>query len=182
MKKLALSLFVLVPMAPISAVASLPATTTLPMLAPSAAPAVGNIPGNPVLVGSCATRLDTMVAELQAGKTIAGVDTTLLIGRQALAESPSLPVGNGFSDVGGDAHRSGSTITGTSHVAAPGANSRANVTFTISKVDGKARLTWAYGGKSYGAVVDSCHHDYWTATAATSAIAIKVGDRQSPPE
>lgn len=179
MKKLMLSLFVLVPMAPISAAASIPAAASLPVLA--LAPTVQNLPGG-LPRPTCEARLDGIVAELQAGKSIAGVNSTLIVDAQALAESPTLPVGGGFPNTGGTAKRTGNTVTGTSHVAAPGGNSRSDVAFTIAKVDGVARISWTYKGKAYAAGVDSCHHDYWTATAATSAIAIKLGARQDPPQ
>ncbi len=179
MKTIMLSLLVLVPLAPTSVSASIPAGPSLPVMV--VAPALQPLPQGSTLPTSCESRLDGIVAELQAGKNIGGVNSTLIVGAQALAESPPLPVGPGFPAIGGSAQRSGNTITGTSHVAAPGTNSRAAVGFTISKLDGKARISWTYKGKSYAAGVDSCHHDYWTATSANSAIAIKLGARQDPP-
>jgi hypothetical protein len=157
-----------------------------PMLALAApqvdvGPAVGPGTVGPVLVNDCAHKLDELVTGLSAGKSISGVDTVALVGNKALAESPHLPLGGGFNPSGGTASLSAGKVSGKSHVATPGGNTSNDLTFTISKSDGKARLTWKYQGTQYASVVDSCTSGYWTAASASSAIAIKLGPLQDPP-
>lgn len=189
MKNLLLSLLVIVPMVPVTAAASTPVGALVPLMLvapqrPATAPASalpGATPGvQPVF--TCEGALDTLVADLEAGKLIQGVNSTLIVGTTALAESPHLPLGPGFNVSGGSATRSGSTIVGTSHVAAPGSNSSADLKFTIDKYNGKARLKWKHQGKSYTSFVDGCSNGYWIASSFTSAIAIKLGDTVSPPQ
>jgi FlaG/FlaF family flagellin (archaellin) len=189
MKKLLLSLFVIAPMVPVTAAASTPVGGLVPLLLvapkrPATAPtsaSPGATPGvQPAF--TCEGALDKMVAEIKAGKMIAGVNSTLIVGETALAESPHFPLGAGFNPSGGNATRSGETIVGTSHVAAPGTTSGADLKFTIDKYNGKARLKWTHAGKSYTSVVDGCASGYWIASSANSAIAIKLGGLVSPPE
>lgn len=187
MKKLLLSLFVIAPMVPVTAAASTPVGALVPLMlvAPiqvGDAPA-GGIPGaNPGMpLLTCEGALDKMVADLQAGKMISQVNSTLIVGEQALAESPHFPLG-GFNVAGGTATRSGSTIVGTSHVAAPGTTSGADLKFTIDKANGKARLKWSYAGKNHTSYVDGCASGYWIASNSSSAIAIKIGALVSPAE
>jgi hypothetical protein len=139
-------------------------------------PAVGPGTVGPALT-DCTTRFDALITGLGAGKSI----TVVLIDDKALAESPHLPLGGGFNPSGGSVSLSAGEVAGKSHIAAPGGNSSADLTFTISKSDGKARLGWKYQGKQCAATVDSCNSGYWTATSASSAIAIKLGPLQDPP-
>jgi hypothetical protein len=188
MKKLLLSLFVIAPMVPVTAAASTPVGALVPLMlvAPKQVSEVpsgglpGATPGTPVL--TCEGALDKMVADIQAGKMISQVNSTLIVGDTALAESPHFPLSAGFNPSGGSATRSGSTIVGTSHVAAPGTTSGADLKFTIDKANGKARLRWTHAGKSYTSSVDGCASGYWIASSATSAIAIKLGPMVTPAE
>ena len=188
MKKLLLSLFVIVPMVPVTAAASMPIGALVPWMldaptrpgASAPAPAIpGATPGMQVL--TCEGALDKMVADLQAGKTISSVNSTLIVGEVARAESPHFPLSGGFHLTSGTATRSGSTIVGTSHVAAPGTTSGADLKFTIDKYNSKARLKWTYAGKSHTSFVDGCASGYWIASSSTSAIAIKIGATVAPP-
>lgn len=183
MKKL-LVLLALLPAAP--AFADTSAGMPHAFLAPSVGRAVdaGNLPPGPVQPITCESRFDSLIAALQGGKNIGGANVSLMIGEQALAESPHLPSsGQGFNPVGGTAVRSGNKINGASTVAAPSTNSTsAALTYVISKVDGKARLSWTYKGKNYASNIDSCSSGYWTAASASSAIIVKLGPLQDPPE
>lgn len=186
MKNLLLSLFVIVPMVPVTAAASTPVGALVPLMLlapkrPVEAPS-GAIPGATpgVQVLTCEGALDKMVADLQAGKLISTVNSTLIVGEMALAESPHFPLSAGFNVSGGSATRSGSTIVGTSHVAAPGTTSGADLEFTIDKYNAKARLKWTHAGKSYTSFVDGCTSGYWIASSSTSAIAIKIGAIVTP--
>ncbi|MBK8236146.1 MAG: hypothetical protein IPK74_11350 [Deltaproteobacteria bacterium] len=142
---------------------------------------VGNIPPGLSQLNSCSSRLDTLLVDLET-KNIAGANAVLMIGETALAESPSLPGSGGFNPIGGSAVKSGNKIAGSSKVAVPGTNTSSVLTYTLSNVDGTARLTWVYKGKSYASSVDSCSSGYWTAASATSAIVVKLGALQSPPK
>lgn len=142
---------------------------------------VGNIPPGLPQLTSCSSRLDTLLVDLQT-KNISSANAVLMIGETALAESPSLPSSGGFNPIGGTATKSGNKIAGSSKVAVPGTNTSSALTYTLSNVDGTARLTWVYKGKSYASSVDSCSSGYWTAASATSAIVVKLGALQSPPK
>jgi hypothetical protein len=183
MKKL-LVLLALLPAAPALADAS---TTVPPVFAaPSVGPAVdaSNLPQGPALPITCESRFDALMSDLQSGKAISGANVSLLVGDQALAESPLLPSpGQGFNPIGGNAVRSGNKINGTSKVATPGNNmTSAPLTYVISKVDGKARLSWTYKGKNYASNIDSCSSGYWTSATSGSAIIVKLGPVQNPPQ
>jgi hypothetical protein len=187
MKTLLLSLFVIAPMVPVTAAASTPVGALVPLMLVAPKQPVsqsgalpGATPGTQVL--TCEGALDKMVADLQAGKMISQVNSTLIVGETALAESPHFPLSAGFNPSGGTATRSGSTIVGTSHVAAPGTTSGADLKFTIDKANGKARLRWTHAGKSYTSSVDACASGYWIASSSSSAIAIKLGAMVSPAE
>ncbi len=189
MKTLLLSLFVIVPMVPVAAAASTPVGALFPLMlagptrtlteAPSSANP-GLTPGGVQQLLTCEGALDEMVADLQAGKVIPQVNSTLITGETARAESPHFPLSGGFNVSGGTATRSGSTIVGTSHVAAPGSTSGADLQFTIDKYNSKARLEWTYAGKNYASFVDGCASGYWIASSSTSAIAIKIGAVVTP--
>jgi hypothetical protein len=170
MKKFLLTLAFLPAVAPIAS-AGVPAPTAN----------TSNLPSNAAPL-TCATVLDNLLGDLQT-KTISSVNSTLMVGELALAESPVLGGGGGgFNPVGGEAKLSSGKVVGTSHVAAPGANTRNDLAFTIAKVDGKARLTWTFKGKSYAAAVARCTNGYWTAANTSSAIVVKLGPLQDAPQ
>jgi hypothetical protein len=170
MKKL-LVLLAFLPVAPAIAMA-----TTAPAIDAS------NLPPGTVMPTTCSARLDKLVADLQT-KNLGGADTVLMVGSTAYAESPTLPAsGGGFNPVGGSAKLVGSKIEGTSKVAVPGPNASSSpLTYVISKVDGNARISWTFKGKTYASSADNCSGGYWSAATASSAIVVKLGALQSPP-
>ena len=180
MKKLLLTLAFLP--VPALATAAVPMPAVQPVVAVPTADVGNSLPSTATPI-TCATVFDKLTADLQT-KTISSVNSTLMVGELALAESPILGggAGGGFNPVGGKAKLSSGKVVGTSHVAAPGGDSRSDVGFSISKVDGKARINWTYKGKSYGSLVDSCGNGYWTAAGPSSAIVIKLGALQTAPE
>lgn len=136
----------------------------------------GNFPPGTVAEPlTCEKVFDSLIAKLQGLNNKLTSNVSLLVGDNALAESPTLPPSSGFVDLGGTAQRSGNKINGTSKVAEPGYSSYSSpLTYVISKVDGKARLSWSYKGKNYASRIDSCSSGYWTAATSKSAIIVKL--------
>jgi hypothetical protein len=160
MKKL-LVLLAFLPAAPVFAVPVVPG---------------GKLPGGvgPAEPLTCEKVFDSLIAKLQGQMNKLDSRVALLVGDDAFAESPILPP-SGFEDFGGTAQRSGNKINGTSKVAMPGYSSKsASLTYVISKVDGKARLSWTYNGLNYASNIDSCSSGYWTAATSKSAIIVKL--------
>jgi hypothetical protein len=183
MKKLLL-LVALAPIVPASAQATMPMPALQSfMLAPGTragtSTSTGALPPGGIPLLDCANTFDKLVADLD-DKNISTVNSTLLVGEQALAESPALGgSGGGFNPTGGQAALAGGKINGTSYVAAPGGTTRNDLVFSISKVSGKAKINWTHKGKAYASNVDSCSNGYWIASSASSAIAVKLGAPQS---
>lgn len=162
--------------------ALLPAAPAIAMADTAPAIDASKLPPSSVLPTTCSARLDKLVADLQ-NKTIGGADSVLMVGHTAYAESPSLPSsGGGFNPIGGSAKLVGTKIEGTSKVAVPGPGSSSSaLTYVISKVDGTARISWTFKGKSYASNADNCSAGYWSASTAASSIVVKLGALQSPP-
>ncbi len=130
---------------------------------------------------SCADRLEEQLAKMQAPNMANNlkVYSTLLVGEMAYAES----CGNstGFCDPAGSAAYSGADLVGTSRVGKPSTTERSSLGFRITAADGTAKVKWSFKGKNYTGTVKACSNGYWTATSATSAIAIKLGTVQPVP-
>ena len=130
---------------------------------------------------SCADKLAATVEKMQAPGVINSVHaySTLLVGDDAYAEScgSSTP----FCVTQGTAAWSGSDIVGTSKVGEPTKTERTNLGFRITNVDGTAKLKWSFKGKQYLGTVRSCNNGYWTASSASSVIAIKVSNPVAAP-
>jgi hypothetical protein len=184
-------LFLLVAIAPVvstSAQAMVP-VSTLQSFTMAFAPGAGSTSSSSLPGGGntipldCNYILDHAIADVKSGaRAIGPVSSTLLVGNAAYAEASSSILGGtgeGFSTYGGDASLSANKIQGVSHVARPGATTRNDLAFTLSMVSGKAKINWTHNGKSYVGNLDNCTSGYWTASASTSSIAIKM-DVQVP--
>jgi hypothetical protein len=146
------------------------AATVAPMLA---------LPRIPVETApiSCEMQLGSLIAKMNKPEYYDTVRASpmIMVGNRGHAEA-CRPVGNeqGFCDEGTDASVSRGELAGSSSVVAFQSNDPVTVGFRIGSVDGVAKIKWRFRGKSYAAAVDSCSAGYWTATASTSAIVIKV--------
>jgi hypothetical protein len=193
MKKAILLLIALAPVVSTSAQATVPTTamqTFTLAFAPGTSTSSSNLPGGGVqpVPLDCNYILDKALDDLASGaKQLGEVSSTILVGQQAYAEASSAieaTGGSGFADFGGEAKLSSGKIKGLSHVAVPGQKTRSDLAFTIAMVDGKSKINWTHKGKAYVGNLDNCTSGYWTASASTSSIAIKMDVKvpAPPPE
>jgi hypothetical protein len=188
MKKFLLLLGAIVPIASSTAHAMVPIAELQPFalaFAPGTGTSTSSLPPGGSIPLDCNFILDKAIDDLQSGaRKVDNAYSTLLVGEKAYAEASSKIVaggGSGFATYGGDAQLSAGKIKGTSHVATPGATARTDLAFTLSMVSGKAKMNWSFGGKSYSGSLDNCTSGYWTASTATSSIAIKMDVFVPPP-
>lgn len=129
---------------------------------------------------SCADKLASTIEKMQAPGMVNHVraNSTLLVGETAYAESCG---SNGLCVNDGTAAWSGSDIVGTSKVGVPVSTERSNIGFRITNIDGTAKLKWSFKGKQYIGTVKSCSGGYWTASSASSVIAIKLSSPAAAP-
>lgn len=159
-----------------------PAVMAAPTTAPDHAQQGATQPvatGVKALLG-CSAMFDKLLSDLQAGKIITAVNSTLIDGEVALAESPKLPLQGGFQGTLSSATLSGETVAIKSHIAAPGGNTSADMSASLEKSGDKVRLRWSYRGKSHSSMVDACTSGYWTASDSSSAIAVKLAAPMTP--
>jgi hypothetical protein len=140
------------------AVASLRTPTALAVAAPS-------LPRNiPVALGGCEERFDAFLLELQKPNYNHDSQTTVTVLLPKLA----------YTNVFDSAERNGNELVGTAPMRPHDGGADEPLSYRFLKVEGKIKLRWTFRGQTQIAAIDSCHHDFWTATSPASAIALHL--------